>query len=397
MRVLIHDYGGYAFSLQLARQLARRGFRVHYVYSESTQKVKRGDFSGASVVPGLSVQGVTLAQPFRKYNLLQRRVQESEHGRLLAEEIRSFHPEVVLSANTPLDAQRLALSASRQVGARFVFWFQDAIGLATDKILRRRIPLFGGLVGRYYQRMERDLVRQSDAVILISEDFYPLMDAWGVARQKLRLVPNWAPYEEISPQPKDNPWAQAQGLDGAFCFLYAGILGWKHNPERLLELAQTWRQAEDRVRVVVVSEGPGADWLAQQRQVQGLDNLLVLPFQPQADFANVLAAADVLVSVLGQDAGVYSVPSKVLSYLCAARPLLLAIEAHNAAARLVSEAQAGLVVPPYDRQAWLQAARQLYEDAALRRLLADGAQACARRCFDIDRITATFEAVIVGE
>ena len=203
----------------------------------------------------------------------------------------------MISANAPLDAQVKLLAASRQVGARFVFWFQDAVGLATRRLLRGKLPILGEGIGLYYEALERRLARRSDHIILISEDFLPLMDAWGVSRGKVATIPNWAPLEEISPMPKDNPWARRHGLAEQFVFLYAGILGLKHDPQRLVELART---VEGQAKVVVVSEGGGADWLAEQASRLKLGNLLVLPFQPKEELPQMLATADVLVSILNR-------------------------------------------------------------------------------------------------
>ena len=129
----------------------------------------------------------------------------------------------------------------------------------------------------------------------------------------------------------------------------------KHNPDLLLGLALQYR-GDPSVLVVVVSEGIGAEWLRKESAARGLDNLLLFPYQPFAMLPDLLASGDVLVSVLEEDAGVFSVPSKVLSYLCAGRALLLAVPAENLAARLVRENHAGLTVAPADKTGFLRAA-----------------------------------------
>ena len=78
-------------------------------------------------------------------------------------------------------------------------------------------------------------------------------------------------------------------------------------------------------------------------------NLVFLPLQPMDVFPDVLGAADVLVALLENDAGPFSVPSKVLSYLCAGRPILLSAPPSNLSVRLVEKAAAGLCVPAGNR------------------------------------------------
>ena len=96
----------------------------------------------------------------------------------------------------------------------------------------------------------------------------------------------------------------------------------------------------------MVNEGPAAEVVAQEAQQLGVD-LELLPFQPYEVLPQVLGSGDVLVVLLEQTAGEFSVPSKTLSYLCAGRPILGLMPAENLAAGLVERAD-GKVLPPAD-------------------------------------------------
>jgi glycosyltransferase involved in cell wall biosynthesis len=102
----------------------------------------------------------------------------------------------------------------------------------------------------------------------------------------------------------------------------------------------------------------------------------------------------VLVVILEPDAGVFSVPSKVLSYHCAGRPMLASIPADNLAARIVRDRTSGLVVRPNDRVAWIASADALVDDRELRDRLAANARRYAEATFDIDAIADRFEDVL---
>ena len=110
----------------------------------------------------------------------------------------------------------------------------------------------------------------------------------------------------------------------------------------------------------------------------------------------VQGAADVLIAILEPDAGVFAVPSKVLTYLCARRPLLLAVPLENLAARIVAENMAGVVGDPGDSQAFVQGARQLWQDQELRERMAENGRKYAEERFDIEKITDRFEEIIHG-
>ena len=391
MRVLLHDYGGYGFTAQLGRALAGKGHHVLYSYSLTTQLMQR--FSSQPAQENLMLEGVRLPRPFARYNYLQRWRDERVHGRLVAEQVRTFKPAVVLSANTPLDAQAFIQQASREVNAKFIFWMQDLIGLATQHALSLRFPLTGRLIGDHYLRLEKKLVSRSDGVILITEDFIDHVRGWGIDAARIHHIPNWAPLEEIPLLPKDNPWAMAHALTDKFVFLYSGVLGLKHDTGLFLALAASFRAQPD-VRVVVVAEGPFAQQLQAQAHACALDNLMLLPYQSAPDYPRMLASADILLTILKADASVYSVPSKVDAYFCAGRPQLLAISSENAVAKLVTSRQMGLVSGPEDINTWLANAHALYQNRYNNYQMGVNARAYAEENFDIEPITDEFEGIM---
>jgi glycosyltransferase involved in cell wall biosynthesis len=240
------------------------------------------------------------------------------------------------------------------------------------------------------------MLRSSDAVVAISEDFSGLLiDDYGLDAASVSVIENWAGLDEIPVRPHSNDWAERNGLVDCRVVLYAGTLGMKHRPELLVELASSFL-GRPEMRIVVASEGLGADWLLAQKAALGLDNLMVLGFQPYTDLPDMLGTADILTVVLESDAGVFSVPSKVLTYLCAGRPLLAALPSENLAARIISRCGAGVLVTSNDTAAFVKEAEALIEDDDLRYEMGRRARSYAEDTFDIERITDRFEAVFNG-
>jgi colanic acid biosynthesis glycosyl transferase WcaI len=388
MRIFVHDFAGHPFQVQLSRELARRGHTVRHAYCASLTTTPQATLEASPGDPAsFSVRPISLGEPLQKGSLVTRWRQERRYGRLAAAEVEAFRPEVVLSANTPLDAQGALAQASRRVGARDVLWVQDLLGVASARLLRARIPVLGRIVGAYYERMEAGQLRSADALILITEDFRGAVPAIAT-HPEAHVIPNWAPLDALPPRPRGNAWAEEQGLGERVRFVYSGTLGMKHNPALLAALARALPEAD----VVVISQGAGADWL--RTHAPGLSNLRLLPFQPFDRLPEVLGAADVLVAVLEPDAGVFSVPSKVLTQLCAGRPQLLAVPLENLAARIVAEAEAGLVVAPDEDRGFVEAAARLAADPALRQQQGERDRAYAERTFDLTAIADRFEAIL---
>lgn len=387
LRIVVHDYFGHAFPAQLARALAARGHSVLHLHCSSfvsgKGRLKRTDGDP----PGLQFSAVDLGQPFAKYDVPRRIRHERKTARALARQVRDFRPDVVLSIG-PLLVQDELLRTTHALDAGFVFWQQDVMSIAARRVVGSRSRRLGAAAERTVAALERRLLRASDSVVTISEDFVPLLRR-SVGGGDVEVIENWAALDELPNLPRDNAWAREHGLVGRLVFLYSGTLGAKHDPRLLLELAR-WAEGRDAL-VVVVSEGPGAEWLADH--AQGERALRLLPYQPYARLPEVLASADVLVAVLEPEAGAFSVPSKILSYLCAARPLLVSVPTDNLAARIVERSGGGVVARPGDSAAFLSAANTLL-DEEVRSDLGDRARAYAEASFDIESVAARFEELL---
>ncbi|AKM11292.1 glycosyltransferase family 4 protein [Croceicoccus naphthovorans] len=394
MKILLVDYSGHPFQVQLSRALARRGHSVRHVFSASFQtphgRLSREDGDP----PTFEIASVSTKQAFAKASFVKRRAQEIEIGHALADQVRAFAPDVVLSSNVPLDAQRGLQRATHDAGARFVFWLQDIYSEAITRVVTRKFPVIGHLVARIYDRLEYRLLRRSEGVVAISPDFLPILAARGVSPSRTHVVENWAPLDELPIYPRDNDWAAANMPADALRFVYSGTIGYKHDPMLLLQLAE---ELGEGVSVLVFSQGEAADALARAAADKGVANLSVRPWVPFGDLPRMLGGADVLVAMIEPEAGIYSVPSKILTYLAAGRPILASMPSANLAARNITGADAGMVVEPGDRAGMVAAARELAASAERRRAMGDNARQYAKRTFDIDAIADRFETILMPQ
>lgn len=393
-KILLNDYCGHPFQVELSRELARRGHDVLHVYSADDQTPKGDLLPGQGDAWTFTVDGVSLGEPLQKYNnLAKRRRQERAYGRLICRRIEAFRPDIVVGSNNPLEAQNQIGNHCRRHGIPFVFWLQDIHSEAIKSFLNQKSAAAGTLIGTWYEWIERRLLRNADHIVAIAEDFLPRLESWKVHRDRVSVIENWAPKDKITVLARDNPWSRAQGLSDKRVALYSGTIGLKHNPNLLLAAAEAFR-CETDIQIVVVSQGKYASYVEEEAARRKLGNLTVLPFQPFEAYGEVLASGDVLIAMIESDAASYSVPSKVLSYLCSGRPIVLAASEHNLSAITLRRARAGVVVDSRETVQFIEAIRYFLSDRLARREAGAHGREYADATFDVECIADRFESII---
>jgi colanic acid biosynthesis glycosyl transferase WcaI len=387
MHILNHDFAGHPFQIQLSRALSARGHAVTHVYPIGLPGPKGALQRRPSDCDRLRIEGIQLSGHFRKYSPARRLLTQRQYSRQLRSLIRTTRPDVVLSGNTPIDVQAELLSGCQRNGIAFVHWIQDIYFEALNHVLRPRLGRASEIVTLPFRWLEKRVTRRSDGVVVIAAGFRDYLKRLGCDHSEITLIENWAPLEEVPLEPRRNSWSEQLGLSEQPTFVYSGTLGLKHRPELIYRLAQS---LTGKARVVVLSEGIGRDYL---EKMPPLENLRLLGFEPYKRLPEVLASADVLLATLEPDAGQFAVPSKVLSYLCAGRPILLAAPKENLACSIVARSGGGIAVDPNDEAACLEGARRLAENAEYRERLGAQGRAYAERTFDIELVASSFEDV----
>ena len=377
--LLISDWAGHPFTYELADALNRQDEAAAYSYCAATLTPK-ARFSGE-----LQAISVGSGWRFEKYRPVARLISEVRYGVGLARVVWRTKPSTHVVCNMPLVSGAVAWLLSLPLRLQLVVWLQDVqSGLASSSV-------GDGLAGRILSELETFLLRRANRVIAISVELGEEAERRGVDPDRIGVMENWAPIEQLPVLARNDEWLAGAGVSVRRpVFLYSGTLGRKHDPSLLVDLARSL--AGSGGQVIVVSEGEGADALRSCTAADDrLDNLTILPYQPFDQLPHALASADVLVVILEPSAAQFSVPSKTLSYLCAGRPILASIPPDNPAARLVAQrALAGLVAPPDDRSQFVEGAQTLASDEDLRTALGSSGRGFAEEHFAEKRVVRLF-------
>ena len=195
--------------MQLSRQLAARGHEVLHLYCASTH-TPRGELERrATDPPNFTIRAIELSAMIPKNNFVRRYFLEVDYAKKLVAEVERSGAEVILSGNTPSIPQQRLARWCRGHGVRLVSWVQDIYGLAAYRLLAGKLPIVGHLMGAYFIALDKSAFRNSDAVVVISEDFTEVLAGWGVDRDRIHAIHNWAPLESLPMRPRDNDWTRS--------------------------------------------------------------------------------------------------------------------------------------------------------------------------------------------
>ena len=302
-------------------------------------------------------------------------------------------PQVVIGSCIPLAAVTRIHSWSRRHGIPFVYWLQDLQGRAIHDLLGRKFGLAGRAIGGLTYIWEQHILEQSAMVIKIAAGHERELPLTVRAQNRHALLENWANIEEFPSYPVANDWADRHGLAHTDNVVYSGTLGLKHDLDMFYGLAESLK-SRPSARVVVVSSGQAADKVKEGAAKRQLSNLLVLPFQPYSEVPKVLASAAVLIAPMDTSAGGFCIPSKVLSYFCAGRPTVIAIDESNPAANTIRHTNSGTVVPPGDSPRFIAAVSAFLNDPAASLEAGRRARGYAEATFALDSVVPKFLGII---
>ena len=97
LRILVHDFAGHPFQVQLSRALARRGHAVLHHHLANNNGPQGALARRDDDPPGFASEPLYLRRTIDKRNYLRRLRQDFEYGRTALAAARRFNPDVYIS------------------------------------------------------------------------------------------------------------------------------------------------------------------------------------------------------------------------------------------------------------------------------------------------------------
>jgi colanic acid biosynthesis glycosyl transferase WcaI len=382
------------FTTGMCEYLAGRGHDVTvvtafpYFPEWRVQEGYRGHLYTTELIKNVRVRRVWHFVPSRASNLFQRLLHDltfTVSAFLAGFCVRDF--DVVYCSFPPPTLALTAYALAKLHGKPYVIKLAD---LASDAALATGI-LKEGPVVRLARAIEAFAYRNADAVVCLCQPFIEKLVSRGIERQKLQLIPDWGDTQGVYPIPGPTAFRIANGLSpDQFLVMHTGNMGKKQDLMNLVRAAELSKDMTDLVWVLV-GQGEERSAIEEGIKQRQLKNIRILPLQPAETLADMYSAADVL--VLNQRAAVVDavIPSKLLTYMAAGRPVLAAVSDQSETARYVERAQCGLIVHPEEPEAVVNAVLSLRNAPNLRETFGTNGRAYVQQHFTKERVLREYD------
>jgi glycosyltransferase involved in cell wall biosynthesis len=335
--IVVLDYAGHIPQADLARNLAKIGHEVRHMYC-SDYISGRGAVEREKDDPtDLEFLDVSIKKDFNRYNPIERLKHEFAISEEFWAKIQEINPDHTIFSNVPLIAMSRLAKRMERFHRPYLFWWQDVYSIALGSTLKKFGPI-SWPIRKLLILLEKNIIKRAQYVVAISPNFETIYRSWKQELNKFSIYPNWTPIS-LFPQQRPSPVNSNRKLA-----VYAGTLGLKHRPELLLHLADYPEFKKLGGVVVVVSQGRGRELLEKPENKR--ENIELSDFLPIPELAQLFSDASVLLAVLEPEASTFSVPSKIMSYLSARKPIVASIDPENASAVILDNSGAGIVVSP---------------------------------------------------
>jgi len=229
----------------------------------------------------------------------------------------------------------------------------------------------------------------SSHIIVVAPSFISNLVAKGVAADCMTLIPNWVNTDLIRPVSRRQESRIQLGItETEFLVTYAGNMGMSQGLEIVLDAAAMMTDHDDVV-FLMVGSGTTSDTLRARADDLHLSNVRFL--QPQPDYAELQAAADV--SLVTQRANILEVnfPSKIAAIMSSGRPMVAALNSGSDAYRIVAEAGCAIFVEPGNPDQLSDAIRKLRSSPQLCAQLGEQGRDYAVRHFSMRSAVDAYE------
>lgn len=167
------------------------------------------------------------------------------------------------------------------------------------------------LMQHFFYSLQKNAYKNSNVMVVISEDMKTKLMEQGVPEEKIRVIVNW--FDDSSVHEvnwEDNRFVKKYKMTkDKFYVQYAGTMGYVFDYKMVLQVARLLEPHKD-IEIQMIGEGSQKEAFITEAEKEGLSNIVFLPLEPQNMVSDVYSACSVCFIPLKKGIIGNSVPSK---------------------------------------------------------------------------------------
>lgn len=388
----------------LAEHLAQHGHRVSvftgfpFAPRWRRREEDRGRVFATERNGNLTVHRLTHFIPRRPSSAWQRMLMEGSFSAagfaaLVASILKSGRPDAFIYVGAQPALAMLTRIVAALVGRPYLVRITDlAARAAVD------VGIIGHRLLRVLDAFEFAAYTKAAGAAVLCDSFERTLGEYDYPSDRIRVIANPIDVEQVRPVARSGRFRARYGIpEDAFVVMHAGSMGLKQGLLNVIAAADLTRDSD--IHWVFVGDGEVRPQLIAAVCTKGLqDKVHFVPFQPDDALSETFADADLLLVNQVQAVKDTLIPGKLLTYMAAGRPVLVAANPESQAAQLVRSAGGGVLIAPEDPAALAAAAREFrHADRATLGSLGSRNRAYAEEHFDQHKVLSEQEEFLLQQ
>src|SRR6266508_3268425 len=226
--------------------------------------------------------------------------------------------DAVVALTSPPLISWLAAMFTRIKGGRLVFWVMD---LNPDEAIAAGWLKAQSATAKALSTLLQSSMRRAERIVVLDRFMRDRIVGKGISRDKIAIIPPFSHDSLRYDEEGRELFRMRHNLSGKFVVMHAGNHSPCHSLDTLLASA-TQRRGRDDIVFCFVGGGSELYKVRNYARAHELENVRCLPYQPQAELAALLSAADLHVVVMGEAFRGIVHPSKIYNILAIGLPFL---------------------------------------------------------------------------
>ncbi|MEK7629847.1 MAG: glycosyltransferase family 4 protein [Patescibacteria group bacterium] len=301
--------------------------------------------------------------------------------------------DAVIVHSPPLPLALAAAKLAKHYSAKFIPNIHDIFPQnGIDLVTWWQKPL----IQFFFGPMEKKVYKLGDLIIVPSEAHADYLEKnRNVPREKLNVIPHWidtAPFDAVVP---NNRFRKMWRFEGKFVFLFAGVIGPSQGLEMVFDVAEEF-QKEKKDDAVFLFVGDGTDRARLQNiaREKNIQNVMFKSFVSSEEYPELVKEMDVAIVTLTSKNTTPAVPAKLVGYMAAGVPVVVAVHKESDALRIVNDAKCGFTAVSSDSEAVTAAFRAAYDAKLSLKTLGENGRRYTQEHFAKEKLIAEWDKII---